>query len=168
MHRLLDVHVVEVVGDEQRERAVQAFERRGARAVGGVADAGGEVAQVGDRPGVVHVLGGDARRGAGARALERRVHEGVLVGQVHLAQREQPLELAERGGDVGGVARVGAAHARQRVGHEQAQRLVDAGVEVAPARRRGSGGRVVRAVACVASIGFLGVVVGPSPSRSAA
>lgn len=138
--RQASVRLEKVVGHEQGERVVQALERGGARGAAAVDDERGEVAQVSDRLGVVHVLGRDARRGAGACALECRVHELVLVGQVHLAQREQTFELGERGGDVVGIGGVGAADARERARHEQAQRLVDAGVEVAPAGGRGGGG----------------------------
>ena len=104
-------------------------------AVAAVGHQAGQVAQVGDGLGVVHVLGGDARRAARAGAFQRRVHELVLVLQMHLAQAEQALELAQRGGHLAGIAGIGAADAAQRAAHEQAQRLVDAGVQVEPAQR---------------------------------
>ncbi len=136
------MHVLEVVGDEQRQRAVKSRAGGRPRVATAVAHQPGQIAQVGDGLTVVFVLAGDARRAARASGFERRVYKLVLILQVQLAHRQKTFEQAQHCGNFGVAAGVGAADLAQRVAHEQAQCLVDTGIDVGTAGGlRGACGR---------------------------
>ena len=152
VHRLLDVHVLEVLGDEEREVAVEAQrERARRRTPRGAAQ----------RRGLARAARRSTRRArrarrrcvgcpAGWRASIAVWTNVVLVAQVVEAEAEQRVELAER-------LRRGRRDRRRRSGRrasacrvmKRAQRLVDrrrrgrAGGEARRAERRSrAGGRV--------------------------
>ncbi len=130
VRRLLDVHVLEIVGDEQRQRAVQ--RQRGGRATRRFAlqQRRGLLRQRDDGMHVLLVLVRDFAAGAGCAGLQRRVDEVVLVLQVRATEIEQ-LEHALR--HLRALQRVLAVHpadGQQGVGHQRTQRLVDAGIHV--------------------------------------
>ena len=131
------MHVVEVVGDEEGQLTVQGL--RGGGALHGRAGAqrGHGRAERGNVPLVFLVLMGNALARAGRAGLDRRVHELVLVLQVRGAEVQQ-LEHALRGlCDVQVIFHVHASHCQQGVGHQGADRLVDAAVHVHARRRAG-------------------------------
>ena len=96
VNRLLDVHVLEVLGDEKGEVAVQA--QRETLRVGAAcfAQCRGFGLQRCDRFGVLDVLVGDAAAAGRLARLDRAVDELVLMAQVTQAELEQLVELAER------------------------------------------------------------------------
>ena len=125
MHRFLDVHVLQVLGDEQRQVAVQAQRQtRRRRTPRGVAQRRGFLASAAIDSGAPRARR-PMRGGAGGLArLDRGVHEVVLVLQVVGAEAEQRSSWPALG-EVGRVGDVEPADAQQRVAHEAAQRLVD-------------------------------------------
>ena len=139
VHRFLEVHVLEVLGDEEREVPVQPQRDAGGVGAARAAQRRGLVLQRRDALDVLDVLAGNALAAGRLLRLDRGVHELVLVLQVGQAEREQLVELVERGLAVGRVVDVDAADAHERVAHEAAQRLVDRDVEIV-ARRRGARG----------------------------
>ena len=136
VHRLLDVHVLQVLGDEQRQVAIEAQRQRGGGVLRGAAQRRRFLAQGGDRLGVLDMLVGDLRRPGRLARLDRGVDEGVLVPQMVGAEAEQLLELIQCLVAVGRVGDVDPADPHQRLGHERAHRLVDAGVEIEARRSR--------------------------------
>ncbi len=126
----LDQHVLEVLGHEQRQSAVQ--RQGGGLAVGGCAlqqrvELGtqhGDVLQV-----TVVVVGGvvaHARRSG----VQGGVHEAVFVRHVLLTKVQQLAQRVGHRRQFDGVLRVAAPEGEQGVGHGGAQGLVNAGVEV--------------------------------------
>ena len=83
------------------------------------------------------MLAGDALGRAGLPGFDGGMHKVVLVREVAGRDLAQRVHLVQRGGHLGRVVDVEAAHAHQRVGHEQAQRLVDRGIEVVAVRHGG-------------------------------
>ena len=133
----LHVHVVEVVGDEEGQLSVQRLRGGGALRGRAGAQRGHGRAERGDVALVLLVLVGDALARAGRARLDRGMHELVLVLQVRGAEVQQ-LEHALGGlGEVQVVFHVHAAHGQQGVGHQRADRLVDAAVHVHARRRAG-------------------------------
>ncbi len=144
VHRFLGVHVLQVVGHEHGQRQVQglqpgfAFDRLAAgQGLGGIA-------QVGDVVQVAIVLLRHGGRDARAARVQRGVHEAVLVRHMVDAQRHQFVHLRHGVRHFRVVGGVGATDHEQRVGHEGAQGLVDAGIEVEAAKAGAGGGGDVR------------------------
>jgi hypothetical protein len=135
----LEVHVLEVLGHEQRQLPVQ--RQRGGRARGALAGAQQRhgLAQLRERGQVVRVLPGDLGAAAGAVRLHGGVDEIVLVAQVAFAAFGQRQHAFGGARHVGAVVGVQAAQGRQGVHHHRAQGLVDALVDVQARRRLGQG-----------------------------
>jgi hypothetical protein len=136
VRRLLDVHVLEVVGDEQGEGPVELLGGGCAPLGSDAAQHGHHLGQLGDVLHVFLVLVADALAGPGRPRLDGRVHEGVLVRKVGAAHAQQLQHALARLRQVLLVRGVHAADGQQGVGHEGAQRLVDAAIHV-EARRLG-------------------------------
>lgn len=139
--RLLDVHVLEVLGHEQRRMPVQAQCQREALRDRRGAQRRRLFAEQLDGVDVLEVVVGGLARAARAARLDGGVHEIVLVPEVARQHDQQLVEAAKRGTNVGLVGDVEPAELLQRGAHEAAQRLVDAAVHV-EARRGGGRGEV--------------------------
>jgi hypothetical protein len=107
---------------------------------------------------MVHVLGRDARRAAGPARSSAGCTK-VFSSFRCSSHREQAADLVERGGHLGGGGGVGGAHLRERAGHEQAQGLVDAGIQVDAAGTGVAGVSGVGRVSVAFSVGVSMVIV---------
>ena len=133
-HGLFDVHVLQILGHEQRQRQVQVLERRRARGRLQTLQAVGHGAEPRDLLQMPEVFAGHTIHHAGVTRFDGRVHEAVLVAHVRDTQVQQRAHALLGGGHLLCVGRVGPAHGQQGVCHEGAQGFVDAGVEIDAAR----------------------------------
>ena len=124
------VHVLEVVRHKQRQLAVQGQGGCWACGLGTGHQVVHPVGQGRDGLFVLHMFTGNALAGSGLARLHGGVHKLVLVVQVGAAQVQQLHHAVAGVGKLQVIVHIHAAQAQQRVGHEGAQRLVDAGVHV--------------------------------------
>ena len=136
---LLKVHVLEIVGHEQGKLVVQ---RLGSRGTVGTC-AGHQVSDRTHQPedGLLMFIVIACSRLAASRCagLDGWMHEGVLMLQVALEHIKQLGHTLATLGKVQVVFHIHATQAKQGVGHEGAQRLMDARVQI-HARHGGLGG----------------------------
>jgi small-conductance mechanosensitive channel len=109
--RLLDVHVLEVLGDEQRQMAIQPQRQRGALVRRGAAQRSVLGTQRLEGLHMLDVVAGGARGAVRQARVDRAVHEVVLVFDVAEAEPEQVIDLAEHAGRFLFVGDVEAADA---------------------------------------------------------
>ena len=124
------MHVLEVVRHKQCQLPVQGQGGRRTCGLGAGHQVVHPVGQGRDGLFVLHMFTGNALAGAGLARLHGGVHKLVLVVQVRAAQVQQLHHAVAGLGKLQVVVHIHAAQAQQRVGHEGAQRLVDAGVHV--------------------------------------
>ena len=136
----LDVHVLEVLGHEQRQVPVQAHRAGCAISCCCGTQLRRLTAQGLDGICMFQVVVGRAGRAAGAAGVDGRVHVAVFVRDVAGAQAQQRFELVHHPAHVSRVLDIQLADPQQRVHHEMAQGLVDGCVQVYARHGRRSGG----------------------------
>ena len=124
------VHVLKVVRHEQRQLAIKRLGGHRARGLGASDQMVHAVGQGRDGRFMLDVLAIDGLAGAGLAGLHGRMDEVVLMPQVRPAQVQQLHHAVAGFCKLQVVLHIHAAQAQQGVGHEGAQRLVDAGVHV--------------------------------------
>ena len=127
---LLFVHVLEVVRHKQCQLPVQGQGGRRTCGLGAGHQVVHPVGQGRDGLFVLQMFARNVLAGAGLARLHGGVHKLVLVVQVRAAQVQQLHHAVAGLGKLQVVVHIHAPQAQQRVGHEGAQRLVDAGVHV--------------------------------------